>query len=150
MYDLDRIIRLALAAGLTVPLLWACAPATQTPAPIKPASIEMNEETGLGLVRLTEAAAMRIGLATSNIRMAAQTRNGTSQLAVPYSSVLYDTNGDTWIYVSPETLAFVRRQIDVDYIEGDTAVLLTGPDAETIVVTVGAAELYGGETGIGK
>ena len=47
-------------------------------------------------------------------------------------------------------MAFVRRQIDVDYIEGDTAVLLTGPDAETIVVTVGAAELYGVETGIGK
>jgi hypothetical protein len=70
--------------------------------------------------------------------------------AVPYSAVIYDIKGDTWVYTNPEGLMFVRAPIVIDFIDGETAFLADGPDTGTTVVTNGAAELYGAETGVGK
>jgi hypothetical protein len=64
--------------------------------------------------------------------------------------VLYDENGDTWTFTSPEPLTFVRQRIDIDRIAGDRVVLLEGPPPGTTVVTVGAAELLGAELGVGE
>jgi hypothetical protein len=69
---------------------------------------------------------------------------------VPYAAVLYDAPGNTWVYTTPNPLTFVRHVIHIDYIEGDLAVLSDGPPSGTEVVIVGAAELFGAETGIGK
>jgi hypothetical protein len=69
---------------------------------------------------------------------------------VPYAAVLYGLRGETWTYARTEPLVFVRQPITVDYIQGDLAVLTDGPAAGTAVVTVGGAELFGIETGIGK
>jgi len=69
---------------------------------------------------------------------------------VPYAAVLYGVHGETWVYSNPEPLVFVRRPIVVDYIEGDQAILSEGPEVGTAVVTVGAAELFGTETGVSK
>ena len=88
--------------------------------------------------------------------MSGQRVDGGSSLAstprqvVPYAAVLYDAKGDTWVYTNPSPLTFVRHPIRIDYIEGDLAVLSDGPAAGTAVVLVGAAELFGAETGIGK
>jgi len=76
--------------------------------------------------------------------------SGALQKVIPYSAVIYDLTGDTWVYSSAEPLTFVRQPITVDYIEGDMAVLVDGPDAGTLVATVGVAELYGADTGVGK
>ena len=76
--------------------------------------------------------------------------SGALRKVIPYSAVIYDLTGDTWVYTSPEPLTFVRQPVTVDYIEGDTAVLVDGPDAGTLVATVGVAELYGADTGVGK
>jgi hypothetical protein len=75
--------------------------------------------------------------------------SGEPQKIVPYAAVLYDLHGDAWVYTSLGPRAFVRAPIVVDYIEGDVAVLSEGPPADTEVVTDGASELYGAETGIG-
>ncbi len=74
----------------------------------------------------------------------------TLRKVVPYAAVLYGVNGETWVYSSPEPLVFVRQPILIDYIEGDMAILSEGPEAGTAVVTVGAAELFGTETGVSK
>lgn len=68
---------------------------------------------------------------------------------IPYAAVIYDLEGATWAYISPDPLTFVRASIEVDYIDGDRAILINGPPAGTAVVTAGAAELYGEEFGIG-
>jgi hypothetical protein len=75
--------------------------------------------------------------------------SGTQQKVIPYAAVLYDTHGETWAYTRLEPLTFVRHLIVVDYIEGDLAVLSEGPPAGTEVVTAGAGELFGAESGIG-
>jgi hypothetical protein len=76
--------------------------------------------------------------------------SGMPQKIVPYAAVIYDLYGGTWVYTHPEPLVFVRHPISVDYIDDDLAVLLDGPPADMQVVTVGVAELYGTETGVGK
>ena len=72
------------------------------------------------------------------------------QLVVPVASLLYDLNGETWIYINTESLQFLRVPVVVDYIKDDMVVLLEGPPAGTKVAVVGVAELHGADTGVGK
>lgn len=72
------------------------------------------------------------------------------RMVVPYSAVIYDLKGDTWVYTNPEPQTFIRHKVSVDYIEGDKAVLSEGPPEGTKVVTVGVAQLFGVEFGVGK
>jgi len=76
--------------------------------------------------------------------------SGTQQKVIPYSAVIYDVNGDTWVYTNPETLVFIRARITIDYIDADKAILTDGPPVGTAIVTAGAAELFGTEFGVGK
>jgi hypothetical protein len=79
----------------------------------------------------------------------ALTGSGAVRTVIPYGALIYDLNGDTWVYTSPEPRTYIRETITVDYIDGDLAVLVEGPAAGTEVVTAGAAELYGEEFGVG-
>jgi len=65
---------------------------------------------------------------------------------MPYAALLYDTEGETWIFANTKPLTYERQQIKVDRIDGDKAVLAEGPAVGTLVVTTGAAELFGAET----
>lgn len=94
-------------------------------------------------VTLIAAAAKRLDLQTATIRDVVV--NGTRRKVIPYSAVLYDAEGVTWTYTNPEPLVFVRTRIEVDYIEGDWAILSAGPPSGSAVVTIGAQELYGAE-----
>jgi hypothetical protein len=62
---------------------------------------------------------------------------------------VYDSAGGTWVYTMPQPLTFVRQVVVVETISGDKAYLKEGPDSGTKVVTVGVAELYGTEKGLG-
>ncbi len=75
--------------------------------------------------------------------------SGTERKVVPYSALIYDSRGQTWVYTSPESRAFVRHKVEVDYIQDDLAVLKDGPPAGTVIAAVGAAELYGTEFKVG-
>jgi hypothetical protein len=68
---------------------------------------------------------------------------------VPYASVLYDPDGKTWAYTSPEPLVFVRQALVIDRIQGDLAILADGPPVGTAVAIRGVAELHGSEYGVG-
>jgi len=72
------------------------------------------------------------------------------RLVIPVAALIYDVNGQTWVYISPEPLQFLRFPIIVDYIKDGMVVLLEGPPSGTEVATVGVAELYGADTGVGK
>jgi hypothetical protein len=69
---------------------------------------------------------------------------------VPFSAVIYDLKGDTWVYTNPQPLTYVRAKVAVDYVDDDTAVLASGPPAGTAIVANGVAQLYGAEFGVGK
>ncbi len=111
-----------------------------------PSSVEEIEGSDFSRVILTEKAIERIDLQTSEV---SEIRFSPARLVVPYSSIIYGPEGQTWVYISPEPRTFVRYTVDVDYIKGDIAVLNDGPPLGTIVVTVAVAELYGAEFEIG-
>jgi membrane fusion protein, heavy metal efflux system len=69
---------------------------------------------------------------------------------VPAASVLYDIHGGTWVYTLKETQRFVRKRVTILWFDGSQAVLQKGPSAGTMVVSDGAAELFGTEFGPGK
>ena len=115
----------------------------------EPAKVERLEGTNLYRVILSTEAAERLDIQTAPVRDAEGEDSGTKQKAIPYSAVLYDPNGETWTYTNPEPLIFVRHRITIDYIDEDLAFLLDGPPSGTAVVTVGAAELFGIELGVG-
>jgi len=138
-----------LAAGVLIMscLLVACSTATGTSTKVKPA--EVVTEGAITRVTLTEKAAERAGIETALVADAGAVREGSSGTrTVPYGAVLYDAKGNVFVYTNPEGLTYVRAAITVDYVEGDLAFLSDGPPSGTKVVTVGAAELYGAETGI--
>jgi len=94
---------------------------------------------------LSEDAMRRLGIVTSPVDSL-----GDGNLAVPFAAVVYDADGQAWAYTSPEDRVFVREPLTVARIvDGAQAVLLEGPAAGTHVVVVGAAELWGAETGVG-
>jgi hypothetical protein len=75
--------------------------------------------------------------------------SGGLRKVVPHSSLIYGAHGKTWVYTSPEPLTYIRHPVVVDYVEDDLAVLSDGPPADTEVVSVGAAEVYGTEFEVG-
>jgi hypothetical protein len=112
-----------------------------------PAQVDKIDGSELSRVTLTAKAAERIDLQTVSVRE--QDLNGSLLKVVPYSSLLYDPQGRTWIYVSPQERIFVREQVEVHWIEGDQVFLSEGPAAGTTIASVGIAEIYGAETGVG-
>lgn len=72
------------------------------------------------------------------------------QLVAPWSAILRDAQGGTWIYEKTGATTFSRRPVSVRSLVGDWAVLERGPAPGTMVVSVAAAELFGTEFGTGK
>jgi hypothetical protein len=109
-----------------------------------PVVVEQVGGTNVNRVTLTSTAAKRLDIQTAAVR-----RDGkrADRRVIPYPAVLYDANGDTWTYTNPRPLVFVRQDISVDRIEGNSAVLSAGPPVGVAVVIVGADEIWGVEYG---
>jgi len=75
--------------------------------------------------------------------------NGTQKMVVPFGALIYGLHGETWVYTNPEPLIYVRVPVVIDFIDGDNVVFSEGPQAGTSIVVVGAAMLYGAESGVG-
>jgi RND family efflux transporter MFP subunit len=71
-------------------------------------------------------------------------------LTCPWSGVVIDIHGGTWVYEQVDPRRYVRRRVIVAYTVGDDAVLATGPPAGTKIAATGAQELFGAETGFVK
>ena len=127
------LIAFALLAG-------GCGGSSGEEAVSEPARVESGG--GVTKVVLSADAAKLLGVETAPVHAAA----GGKRL-IPFAAVLYDPNGKTWTYTSPKPLVFVRRDIRVDRIDGERAILSAGPPTGTPVVTVGATEIWGVEYG---
>ena len=106
----------------------------------KPVSkVEPIKGTEAGLVKFSALGAKKSGLKTAVIR-----KDG-GQKVMPYAALLYDSEGKPFAYTAPEPLSFVRKEVEVERMDGDRVVLAQGPPAGTRVVTTGADEVYGAE-----
>ena len=89
--------------------LW---PKASSTTKISPVTLEPIEGTDFQRVILTEKAAQRLDIKTAEV----------SGISIPYAAVIYDTEGNTFVYTNPAPLTFVRAPIMIDRIEGDQAV----------------------------
>lgn len=117
-------------------------------APVKreaghPAEVEAIPGSDVKKVTLTERAGQRLDLKTD------QVREQRGQRVVPYSALIYDPEGRTWVYTSPSDRTFVRQEVEIDRIVGQMAVLKTGPPTGTVIASMAVAELYGTEFAVG-
>jgi hypothetical protein len=67
---------------------------------------------------------------------------------IPYSAVIYDPSGKTYAFARTALLTYAAVPITVQSISGSSAYLSTGPTTGARVVSVGAEELYGIQTGV--
>jgi hypothetical protein len=140
-----RIIALSALAALAVPLGGCAKVKTEEEQGEKAAKVEKIGDTGQKKVILLEQAAKRLGIETGAV-----SELDAHHEAVPYSAVIYDAEGHSWVFTTSESLAYVKAPIAIDRIDGDRAVLSEGPPPGTQVVTQGAEELFGVEDGIGE
>ena len=140
---------LVVAMAVPATALSACASSStgdETRTGEEPVSVEYPDGSDVARITLTEDAAGRRDVQTTPVVAG---DDGSGQTVIPYSAVLYDPSGDTWTYTSPEHLVFVRAPIDVKRIDGQSAILISGPPVGTEVVTVGESELLGSEYEVG-
>ena len=77
-------------------------------------------------------------------------RDAAESLVVPWSAILHDTAGGTWVYENLAPQVFTRRRVEVLHVVNSLAVLGRGPAPGAKVVSAGAMELFGTEFGAGK
>jgi hypothetical protein len=141
---------------------------TTTPSVPVSGQLAGASATSPGHITLSALGAQRIGLQTALARavptpppivkttVVAGVTHKTTILApkppasvmIPYSAVIYDPSGQTYAFTNTEPLTYVEVPITVQQISGDLAYLSVGPKAGARIVSVGAEELYGVQTGV--
>ncbi|MCC6457522.1 MAG: hypothetical protein IT328_21375 [Caldilineaceae bacterium] len=131
--------------------LVACGGSSKAATKEQHAIVEAVEGAEFNRITLTERAAERLGIASEPVREEAV--GGSMKTVVPYAAIIYGLHGETWAYTrnsSENPLLFMRVPLTVERVEGDVAILADGPELGVEVVTVGVAQLYGTDTGVGK
>jgi hypothetical protein len=111
---------------------------------ITPARVEATLDAKIKKVTLTPKAAERLGIQIDEVRA-----DPSGRRIVPYTSVLYDLTGKTWVYISADPLTFVRGAVEIDTIKGDNVYLSDGPPTGTKVLAAGVPQVYGAEVKVG-
>ncbi len=71
-------------------------------------------------------------------------------VTLPWSAVIHDVHGGTWVYERIGLRTYRRERVQVRYALNGVAVLASGPSPGAKVVSEGAIELFGAETGFSK
>jgi hypothetical protein len=138
-----RGVRRMLLAGLALvaagAMLSACSGVSSNLVEYQPYKVEPIKGTDLNRVTLDDKTAGRIDLQTSSVR------RERGRKVVPHAALIYNPEGDVFVYTRPQPQTYVRAPVKVSRVAGDRAVLSQGPPSGTVVVTVGAAELLATE-----
>lgn len=145
--DLDGLDRTAPAhvGKLAAPTAASSAVAKPVPAPPSATPLAGTVDTYYELPNADGryAPGQRLGVTVP----LAESQDG---LTVPWSAVVFDIHGGTWVYTQAGDRTYMRRRVVVAHTQGADAVLATGPAAGVKVVIDGVQELFGAETGFIK
>ena len=131
--------RMGFGVVMAALLMGGCSDSEHDTDAYHPAEVEEIADSDVQRVTLTSDAASRIGLESATAQQDGE------QTAVPYAALIYDSEGEPWVYQIVGDLTFVRAEVDVDRVDGDVAWLSDGLEPGVRVVTVGASEIYGAE-----
>src|SRR5262245_19956873 len=118
-------------------------------------AVQVEDTTGTDAKTLTftKEALAHLDVQTEPVRERQVTRLGASigpRLAIPHSAMTYDAEGHPWVYVKGARDSFLRKSVDIDFMDGDYVYLAGGLQAGEEVVTVGVPEMQGAEFGVGE
>jgi RND family efflux transporter MFP subunit len=77
-------------------------------------------------------------------------QGSSEQRVVPWSAVVHDIHGGTWVYEQTAEHTYVRRRVQVRHVVDELAVLQSGPPPGAKIVTTAVVELFGAEFGFAK
>jgi multidrug efflux pump subunit AcrA (membrane-fusion protein) len=106
------------------------------------ATVDAAEDGGPEVITLSGPAERRLGIETTTVA------TDPAGLVIPYAALVYASDGSTWVFVRKDPLTYQPAPVTVAGKTGDQVAITSGPPAGTEVVTVGAAELVGIQTGI--
>lgn len=136
-------IAVLLIVGALTPALSACTQVEESESTYSPTAVKpVKGSDDVQQVTFTAAAAQRADVRTARVQASGRLTS------IPYAALIYNEEGNTYTYVSPRPLVYVREPIDVDRISGAHVLLRHGPPTGTAVVTTGAAEVYSAEFGV--
>lgn len=104
-----------------------------------PYKSEPIKGTDLNRVTMADETAGLIPVKTMSVR-----RDGKRKV-VPHLALIYNPDGDAFVYTKPKPQTYIRAPVEVVDVAGDRAVLSDGPPAGATIVTLGAAELLATE-----
>jgi hypothetical protein len=134
-----RVIRTGAAFMLAGLALAGCKEVPSNLVKSEPYELEAIKGTDLNRVTLSDKTAARIDLQTVRIR-----GNGQQKL-VPHAALIYNPDGQVFVYTKPEPRTYVRAPVTVSRAVGNQVVLSKGPPVGALIVTVGSAELLATE-----
>jgi len=137
-------VGLGLLAAVAVAGLAGCGPAPSSAAPqVPPARMERIGHSRSLSVVLTPLGARRIGIET------ARAVASGPLVVIPYGALLYESDGQTAVYVKVAALVYTRQFVTVSTISGNQVMLTSGLRPGTEVVSQGGEELLGVQNGVG-
>lgn len=125
-----------LASGLAIS---ACAEVESNVREVYPYKVEPIEGSDLQRVTMADKTASLIPVRTSAVRGSGVLR------VIPHRALIYNPEGEAFVYTKPKPQTYVRAPVEVDRVEGGRVFASDGPPAGTTVVTLGAAELLATE-----
>jgi hypothetical protein len=134
-----RVLRAGFALMVVGLVLAGCKEVPSNLVKSEPYELEAIKGTDLNRVKLSDKTAARIDLQT------VQVQGNGKQKMVPHSALIYNPNGQVFVYTKPEPRIYVRAPVTVTRAVGHRVVLSAGPPVGTDIVTVGAAELLATE-----
>jgi hypothetical protein len=136
---LTRPLASALAAIGCVVALSACDEVPSNLREAQPYKVSPIKGTDRNLVNMADGTAALLPVETTVVR------GSGKQKIVPHNALIYNPDGDVFVYTKPKAETYVRRPVRVDRVSGDRVWLSAGPEAGTTIVTTGSAELLATE-----
>jgi hypothetical protein len=124
------------ACGLT---LSACEEVPSNLREAQPYKVQPIKGTDRNTVTMADETAGLLPVETTEVR------ESKGKKIVPHNALIYNPDGDVFVYSKPEAETYIRRPVRVERVDGDRAWLAAGPEAGTTIVTTGSAELLATE-----
>jgi hypothetical protein len=124
------------ASGLAVA---ACSEVESNVREVYPYKVTSIKGSGLQRVSMADETAALLPVRTATVQ-----RQG-SRKVVPHGALIYNPDGDAFVYTKPKAETYVRAPIEIGRVTGGTVVLSGGPPVGTRIVTTGSAELLATE-----
>jgi hypothetical protein len=105
----------------------------------QPYKVQPIQGTDRNTVTMADETAALLPVRTTEVR------ESGGEKVVPHDALIYNPDGDVFVYSKPKAETYVRRPVRVERVDGDRAWLKAGPEAGTTIVTTGSAELLATE-----